>query len=111
MPCCALALNWPVMMKVLPAFVSTSNKTYPYPTYQQMTFCVHNNADNNAFMYVWPESLAHRGANEVVSCLHHYLSDLSGFETLFLFSDSCPGQNKNTIIMHYLYSLVRTGKF
>ena len=74
-------------------------------------FCVHDSADNNASMYVWPESIAQRGANEVVSCLHHYLSSLTGVDTLFLFSDSCPGQNKNSIVMHYLYSLVRLGMF
>ena len=43
---------------------------------------------NNASMYVWPESTTHRGSNEVTSCLHHYLWDLSSIDTLFLFSDS-----------------------
>ena len=62
-------------------------------------------------MYVWPESIAHRGSNEVASCLHNYFQNLSGIDTLFLFSDSCPGQNKNYTIIHYLYSLVKMGLF
>ena len=49
---------------------------------------------------------------EVVSCLDHYLTTtLHDVDSLMLFSDSCPGQNKNSIVMHYLFSLVRMGKF
>ena len=36
-------------------------------------------------MYVWPESVAHRGSNEVTSCLHHYFQNLSGANTFHLF--------------------------
>ena len=36
-------------------------------------FGVHNCATNLVSMYVWPESLAYRGSNEVVSCLHQCL--------------------------------------
>ena len=53
-------------------------------------------------MYAWPESVAHRGANEVVSCLDHYFKLLEGIDTLMLFLDSCGGQNKNSIVMHFL---------
>ena len=37
---------------------------------------VHNCKDNSASMYCWDESTAKHGANEVVSCLHHYFSQL-----------------------------------
>jgi len=40
-------------------------------------------------MYVWPESLAGRGSNEVVSCLHQYIESLQGVSTVYLFSDGC----------------------
>ena len=47
-----------------------------------------------------------------VSCLHHHLSLVSeDVTTLFLFSDGSPGQNKNSNAMHYLYTIVHTGKF
>ena len=38
-------------------------------------FGIHDCSSNNASMYVWPESTAYRGSNEVTSCLHHYLQD------------------------------------
>ena len=74
-------------------------------------FGIHDCSSNNASMYVWPESTARRGSNEVTSYLHHYLRDLSSIDTLFLFSDSCPGQNKNFTVIQYLYSLVKMGLF
>ena len=44
-------------------------------------FAVHECASNDASMYVWLESIAGRGSNEVVSCLHHYLQNLVGVVT------------------------------
>ena len=74
-------------------------------------FCVHDCANNVASMYSWPETIAHRGANEVVSCLDHFFKSLEGVDTLLLFSDSCGGQNKNSIVIYYLFSIVRAGLF
>ena len=75
-------------------------------------FGVHDCRSNSSIMYSWPESVAHRGANEVVSCLNHYFSTfLKDVDTLLLFSDSCGGQNKNSIVIHFLFSLVRLGRF
>lgn len=54
-------------------------------------FGVHDCGGNIGTMYAWPESVAHRGANEVVSCLDHYFKSLEGIDTLMLFSDSCGG--------------------
>ena len=63
-------------------------------------------------MYCWPEVLAKRGSDEVISCLQHFLSKIPAtVNTLFLYSDGCPGQNKNTYVMSYLFSLVSTGRF
>lgn len=74
-------------------------------------FGVHDCGDNTAAMFCWPENLAHKGANEVVSCLHSYLNTLRGVKRLNLFSDSCGGQNKNSTVIQYLYTLVRNGHF
>ena len=74
-------------------------------------FSVHSYSDNQVRMYCWPESLAKRGSDEVVFCLHHFLPSVpEGIITLFLFFDGCPGQ-KNGNVMHYLYTLVSTGKY
>ena len=75
-------------------------------------FGIHSCSDNHVKMYFWPESLAKRGSDEVISCLHNFLSTVpEGVTTLFLYSDGCPGQNKNSNVMHYLYTLVCSGKF
>ena len=74
-------------------------------------FGLHNCGTNDASMYVWPESVARRGSNEVVSCLHQYFQSLDGVKSLYLFSDSCGGQNKNSTVIHYLYTIVKMGKF
>ena len=75
-------------------------------------FGVHNCGTNEVRMYCWPETIAHRGSDEVISCLLHYLHSLPGeVTTLNLFSDGCPGQNKNLNVMHFLFSLVRLGRF
>ena len=74
-------------------------------------FGIHDCASNNAHMYVWPENTAGRGSSEVVSCLNHYFENLVGIDTVVLFSDSCGGQNKNSTVIQYLYTLVKLGKF
>ena len=68
-------------------------------------FCVHNSQDDSSTMYSWPETVGHRGANEVVSCLDHYFHFLSDVDTLMLFSDSCGGQNKNSIVILFFFLL------
>ena len=77
-------------------------------------FGIHDCGNNTSAMYCWPESLAHKGSNEVVSCLDNYFRSRSlpaEVDTLYLFSDSCSGQNKNSTVIQYLYSLVRNGHF
>ena len=75
-------------------------------------FGVHSCGNNEATMYCWPEFMAKRGSDEVVSCLHNFFTGLPGsIKTLFLFSDGCPGQNKNSNVMSYLFTLVFTKMF
>ena len=75
-------------------------------------FGVHNCGKNSASMYTWPEMIAGRGSDEVISCLNHYFETLpSEVTTLYLYSDGCGGQNKNLNVMHFLFSLVRVGRF
>lgn len=48
-------------------------------------------------MYVWNESIASRGAQEIGSCLFRHLSSNvpQNTEKIILYSDSCGGQNRN----------------
>ena len=72
-------------------------------------FGVHDCATNVGTMYVWDESTAKRGSNEVASCLLHYITNYlsEDVEMLYLYSDGCGGQNKNYTIFWFLQSLVK----
>ena len=75
-------------------------------------FGIHNCGSNDVHMYCWPETVAGRGSDEVVSCLLHYLNTLpENITTLNLYSDGCGGQNKNSNVMRFLFSLVQPGRF
>ena len=51
-----------------------------------------------------------KGANSVISMLHHFLSTHNlGEATLHLHADNCSGQNKNRYVMQYLAWQILTG--
>jgi len=56
--------------------------------------------DNDVVMYCWPEIVGKRGSDEVISCLHDYLSKLPpGVMTFRLYSDGCGERNKNINVL------------
>ena len=59
-------------------------------------------------MYTWPETQAKRGANEVISCLDHFIKEYVPETVKKLFTDGCRGQNHNHTM---LQSLVLNGRF
>lgn len=64
-------------------------------------------------MYMYPEIVARRGANEVVSCLHHYFRNklLPSVKKVNVYSDGCRGQNHNQTTVQFFHTLVKTGQF
>lgn len=56
---------------------------------------IHNLATNDAYMYVWNESMASRGPQEIGSCLLHFIKNYVHTEKLIMYSDQCGGQNRN----------------
>ena len=57
---------------------------------------IHDCSNEKGFMYMWPESLASRGSQEVASCLFkHFCTTRSQASHLIVFSDACGGQNRN----------------
>lgn len=44
---------------------------------------------------MWDESLASRGAQEIGSCLLHYLRNFVQHKNLIMYSDQCGGQSRN----------------
>lgn len=63
-------------------------------------FTVHNIETSIASNSIWHESIAKRGANDIGSSLYHYFGNLPlHVSHITMYSDCCPGQNKNGIIM------------
>ena len=60
--------------------------------------------------YMWHEMVARRGANDVISCLSHFIyhSRLgrTGAKWSIWWADNCPGQNKNNYIMWFFQELI-----
>lgn len=72
-------------------------------------FGVHDLSDDSVTIYRYLEHEGKKGANEVTSMLLHAINampDNKRHNELVLFSDGCPGQNKNKTMVHFLYCLV-----
>lgn len=62
-------------------------------------FTMHDGATNKANCYIWNETTAKRGANDIGSCIYKCLMDLPNtVKHVILYSDSCPGQNRNSYL-------------
>lgn len=60
---------------------------------------MHDGATNSANCYIWNETIAKRGANDIGSCIYKCLLELpETVKHVVLYSDSCPGQNRNSYI-------------
>ena len=78
-------------------------------------FGVVNNATDFMHAFVWNEGDGDRGMNNIVSCLHKYLSiqnifsKKNKYKELVILADNCGGQNKNRCLIRYLLWLVESG--
>lgn len=62
-------------------------------------FTIYDVGKRNGYCFFWTETEGNRGANEIATCLLQYLQQLPSHVThISFFSDSCPGQNKNSIV-------------
>lgn len=59
---------------------------------------VHDNKTGKAVCYVWYETIAARGANQIASCLFKHLKTYVPENTkhVIFYSDTCGGQNRNS---------------
>lgn len=84
--------------------------------YRQLTvntFCVYNMKTGRAQFYLYHEGVAKKGPNEVASFLIDYIKDYvpQSVQELHIFSDNCPGQNKNHTLARVLLALTDSGRF
>ncbi|CAG4959985.1 unnamed protein product [Parnassius apollo] len=73
---------------------------------------IHDLKTNKAFCYMWPECEGNRGANDIASCLYDFIINQlpnlhPNAKKLIMFSDSCSGQNKNSIVTTMLMLVTR----
>lgn len=59
--------------------------------------------------FMWDETMANRGSQEIASCLYKYLNNLldNGIKEVIFYSDCCPGQNRNIYVSAMLLYVVR----
>lgn len=69
-------------------------------------FGIKNLKTGRSVFYNFHEGVANKGANEVCSMLLHYIDNFLGenIKQLYIFSDNCPGQNKNHTLVRFLLS-------
>lgn len=72
---------------------------------------IHVSGTNDSIHNMWDESEAARGANQVGSALYIHLMSLPDYvEEAVLWSDTCGGQNKNSIIVATLQTVLHLKK-
>lgn len=69
-------------------------------------FTIFDMTCNAGHCYLWYEGIAHRGPNEIASCLLKFFTNHASGKEIILYSDNCSGQNKNKfIVCLYLYAV------
>lgn len=59
-------------------------------------FGIHDLEKDRGYFYVWDETLASRGSQEVASCIIKHLKEQATNKSkITIYSDSCTGQNRN----------------
>ncbi len=76
-----------------------------------LLFGIFSVLENTQLCYIYDEREAAKGANEVISFLHDFLSNRQ-IQTPYIriHADNCRGHNKNKYVMWYLVWLVSTGR-
>ena len=98
--------------KNLPLPNITTNDAYYKRQLSVYLFNVHALADSKSYFYLYDETCAKKGSNDVCSMLQHFIATYipEGIEGLQFFCDSCGGQNKNYTVFRYLHYLVHIAK-
>lgn len=94
------------LQKVLNTPTGNNINLYYSRKYNTYNCTIYESKTRNSYCYLWGESTGNRGCNEIVSCLFKYLMEINyrnHIISLFLFCDSCAGQNKNRAMFSMLY--------
>lgn len=81
--------------------------------YAVYNFTVYESKSQNSYCYLWGEKDGKRGVNEICTNLYSYLHDLDqmgNYQSVSLFCDNCPGQNKNRFVLSMLCFFIKNSR-
>lgn len=93
--------------KALPFPILTTSVAYYKRNMYVYNLGCHEMSSGIGFMYVWDETTASRGSEEIASCVIRHLSTRAlTLRHVVLYSDTCTGQNRNMNFALMLLKLV-----
>lgn len=99
---CTLTID---LQKALPFPKITVSEAY----YRRNMYCynlgVHDMKKNLGYMYVWDETIASRGSQEISACLTKHIKH-NPHKHIIIYSDTCSGQNRNINVALTLMKLL-----
>ena len=89
------------LQKALPTPKSEVSLFYFSRKLSTYNFSISDLTNDEVICFVWNEAISGRGSNEISSCLFQILKkwDANGAQEIKLFSDACPGQNRDWKIL------------
>lgn len=75
-------------------------------------FEIHDLKKDTGHFYTYHEGQAAKGPNEVCTFINDYVQKMPAeIQELHIFSDGCPGQNRNNTVVRYLLALAASKRF
>ncbi|POM67920.1 LOW QUALITY PROTEIN: Hypothetical protein PHPALM_15985, partial [Phytophthora palmivora] len=95
------ALSWTTNL-ALPSVASTPSQWYFLSLRSVNVFGIYFVNKGIQYNYVYDETVAGKGTDEVNSMLHHFIDHIvitNGYRKLTVYADNCGGQNKNNFVV------------
>lgn len=69
---------------------------------------IYNLGNQDVLCCLWDETQGKRGGNEISSCIYNFISSQTAITSVRMMSDSCGGQQKNSVFASMCLNLVQT---
>uniref|UniRef100_H3H7Q0 DUF7869 domain-containing protein n=1 Tax=Phytophthora ramorum TaxID=164328 RepID=H3H7Q0_PHYRM len=96
----------------LPSVTSTPSQWYFLSLRRVNMFGIYYANKTIQYNYIYDETVAGKGTDEVNSLLHHFIHKIvlpGGHRKLTIYADNCGGQNKNNYVLKALLALAHMG--